>query len=131
MNKIFKISLLLILLAIIVVAVLYYPRLNLITGFAAKNMCSCTFISEREPANIAATDNGFEPVSMAKSEVNAAEKYASSEVFGLRNAPRSLFRVLDVRLFLKMLKMKKEQPLRQTAAGRRSPVRTLLDMKKL
>ncbi|MEG9328396.1 serine hydrolase [Salinimicrobium catena] len=84
MNKIFKISLLLILLAIIVVAVLYYPRLNLITGFAAKNMCSCTFISEREPANIAATDNGFEPVSMAKSEVNAAEKYASSEVFGLK-----------------------------------------------
>lgn len=70
--------------ALIAVAVLYYPRLNLITGFAAKNMCSCTFISERSPQTIAATDNGFEPVSMAHSEVNSSERSASSEVFGLK-----------------------------------------------
>lgn len=84
MNKIFKISLLLIVLAIMAVGVLYYPRLNLISGFAAKNMCSCAFISERNPEAIAATDNGFEPVSMAQSEVNTAEKLATSDVFGLK-----------------------------------------------
>lgn len=40
-------------------AVVYknYPKLNIITGFAAKNVCSCTFEAGRELQSILKGDN--------------------------------------------------------------------------
>ena len=84
MKKIFKYALLILVLGIVIVGFIYYPRLNLITGFAAKNTCSCAFISERSAETIAAEDNGFDPVSLANSEINSEEKSATSKVFGLK-----------------------------------------------
>lgn len=84
MKKILKISLLILIVALVAVGFVYYPRLNLITGFAAKNTCSCAFISERSAARIAAEDNGFEPVSWAESKIYPEALSATSKVFGLK-----------------------------------------------
>lgn len=74
---------LLIILALAVVTYIYYPRLDLITGFASKNMCSCTFVAQRTPESVAAQDNDFSPVSWAESEIKDT-KAAVSKVFGIK-----------------------------------------------
>lgn len=84
MKKFFGYSLLLILLGIVAVAVIYYPRLNLITGFAAKNMCSCLFEAERDPETVIAQDHNFDPVNLSETEVDYDNLSASSTVFGLK-----------------------------------------------
>ena len=84
MKKIVGFSLFILLLVLAVVAYIYYPRLNLITGFAAKNVCSCVFEAQREPETVAAQDNNFEPVSWAHYEVDFTSHSASATVFGLK-----------------------------------------------
>lgn len=84
MNRSFKYFLAVILLAIVTVVIIYYPRLNLITGFAAKNVCSCVFEAERDPESVRIGDNDFEPVSYSKNEVDFDDKSATSTVLGLK-----------------------------------------------
>jgi hypothetical protein len=84
MKKIFTAVLILILLALGIVAYIYYPRLNIITGFAAKNMCSCVYEAGRDPETVAAQDNDFDPVHLSDYEVDRENKTASSTVFGLK-----------------------------------------------
>ena len=63
---------------------IYYPRLNLITGFAAKNMCSCVYEAGRDPESVAEQDNNFDPVYLSKFDLDREKKAASSSVFGLK-----------------------------------------------
>ncbi|NJY62138.1 serine hydrolase [Salinimicrobium sp. CDJ15-81-2] len=84
MKKFLGYGLILLLLGIVVVAVIYYPRLNLITGFAAKNMCSCVFEAERDPETVTELDNNFDPVNLSETEVDYKNFSASSTVFGLK-----------------------------------------------
>lgn len=84
MKKIVGIGLLLLLLALGVVVYIYYPRLNLITGFAAKNMCSCVYEAGREPESVIALDNNFDPVNQATYDLEPGQKSASAEVFGFK-----------------------------------------------
>lgn len=84
MKKTVTITLLVLLLVVGVVVYIYYPRLNLITGFAAKNMCSCVYEAGRDPESVAAQDNNFEPVHLSDFELNREKKAASSTVFGLK-----------------------------------------------
>ena len=84
MKKLLKRSLWLLLLAIIVVAVVFaWPRLPIITAFAAKNMCSCVFIADRDPASVKSQDMSFFPISLAKTRINEAEKSVTASLFGL------------------------------------------------
>jgi CubicO group peptidase (beta-lactamase class C family) len=76
-------------LAIIVVVlaaivVINYPRLNIITGFSAKSVCSCTFEAERDLASIEGGDNDFDPVFYAKNVIDFEEQSVTSTVFGLK-----------------------------------------------
>ena len=84
MKKFVSIGLLLLLLVLGVVIYIYYPRLNLITGFAAKNMCSCVYETNRDPEAVAANDNNFDPVNLSDFEIDPNAKTASSTVFGLK-----------------------------------------------
>ena len=84
MKKILLFSLVLIFLLFAVVGYFYYPRLNIITGFAAKNVCSCSFEAERELASIEAGDNDFDPVFLADNQVDLEQRVATSKVFGLK-----------------------------------------------
>lgn len=84
MKKIWKIVLLI--LVLIIAAVIYknYPRLNIITGFAAKNACSCIFEAGRDLGSVEAEDNNFSPVNLASYKVDTLEKSVTSRVFGLK-----------------------------------------------
>ncbi|MCC8361128.1 serine hydrolase domain-containing protein [Salinimicrobium sediminilitoris] len=84
MKKIFTAVLIFILLGLGIVAYIYYPRLNLITGFAAKNQCSCVFEANRDPGTVASQDNGFDPVDLAEYEIDYEKRSASATVFGLK-----------------------------------------------
>ncbi|MDT0689574.1 serine hydrolase [Salegentibacter sp. F188] len=61
-----------------------YPKLNILTGFAAKNVCSCTFEAGRDLRSIEAGDNNFLPVFYAKNEIDFESKSVSSTIFGLK-----------------------------------------------
>jgi len=84
MKKIVKFGLIPLLIIVIGVVVYNYPRLNIITGFSAKSVCSCTFEADRDLASIENGDNGFSPINLASNTINFEEKSVTSKVFGLK-----------------------------------------------
>ncbi|MEL4306894.1 serine hydrolase domain-containing protein [Joostella sp. CR20] len=61
-----------------------YPKLNIISGFSAKNMCSCVFNDGRSQALTKNQDNNFAPVNLAKNNINNQNKTATATVYGLK-----------------------------------------------
>ncbi len=72
-------------LVVLVIALTWFvwPRLPIITAFAAKGMCSSVFLADKSPERVEAEDLSFFPISLAKSIVNYDEKSVTSTVFGL------------------------------------------------
>ena len=70
----------LIILGIAVIAVTVYLNslLPIITGYAAKNLCSDVFISDRDPADVQAIDLNFSFIKYTKNSVNYDEKSVTS-----------------------------------------------------
>lgn len=60
-----------------------WPRLPIITAFAAKGMCSSVFLANKKPSRIQAEDLSFFPINLALTRVDFEEKTATSTVFGL------------------------------------------------
>ncbi|MCG6188619.1 serine hydrolase domain-containing protein [Maribellus maritimus] len=60
-----------------------WPRMPIITAFAAKGMCSSIFLADKEQERVQAEDLSFFPISLAKSVVDFDEKSVTSTVFGL------------------------------------------------
>lgn len=83
MNSFLKYGLDLVLMLLTGAALLYYPRLHLISGFAAKNVCSCSFIDKRNLSTIEKGDNDFIPVSFASNVVDQNNRTVTSSFFGL------------------------------------------------
>ncbi|KOY51812.1 serine hydrolase domain-containing protein [Polaribacter dokdonensis] len=86
--KILKRILLLLSIILTVVVFINYPKLNMLSGYAAKNTASSVFVAERNLDFTNNTDNNFSPVNLATNTVNSDEKTATSSAFGLltRNA---------------------------------------------
>lgn len=84
MRKSYKALLTIILIAIVWAVVLNYPRLDILTGFASKNVASGMFLAGRSQESIEEGDNGFLPVSLSSNKVNLKDKSVSSTVFGLK-----------------------------------------------
>lgn len=61
-----------------------YPKLDILTGFAAKNVCSCTFLGGRIQSSIEAGENGFFPVKYAENIIDPEERSVTSSIFGLK-----------------------------------------------
>ena len=80
--KILKRFLLLLSVAVLLIVMLNYPKLNIIAGYSAKNTASSVFLSERSLAFIDSTDNNFSPVNVATDHLGN-HKMAISSVFGL------------------------------------------------
>ncbi|SIQ67247.1 serine hydrolase domain-containing protein [Maribacter ulvicola] len=80
-----KIKLLLgiILVSIIAAAYFNYPKLNLISGYASKNMASSVFIANRDKDDITLNDNNMPMIKLADSELSNEKKSASATVYGL------------------------------------------------
>ena len=68
------------LLAVIIIAVAFYLNslLPIITGYAAKNLCSAVFVSGRQPAEVENVDLNFSFIKYNKNEVNFDEKSVTS-----------------------------------------------------
>src|SRR6056297_121127 len=81
--KLLKRVLLLLLVVIGVVVYLNYPKLNIISGYAAKNAASGVFVADRSAASMNQYDNSAPLIELASTEVNQAEQSASSTVYGL------------------------------------------------
>jgi CubicO group peptidase (beta-lactamase class C family) len=60
-----------------------WPRLPIITAFAAKGMCSSVFLADKEPVRVYAEDLSFFPISLAKCTVDYEERTVTSRVLGL------------------------------------------------
>ncbi|HEY9169755.1 MAG TPA: serine hydrolase [Lutibacter sp.] len=84
MKKLLKFSLLIIVLAIVYAVYSNYPRLDIITGFSAKSVCSCTFEAERDLKSIEEGDNDIDLVNYATNNINFEEKSVTSTFFGLK-----------------------------------------------
>ena len=84
MKKILKYSLFLLVPVLVYIGYINYPKLNILTGFAAKNVCSCTYVAGRELESIEVEDNDFEPVSFADNDLNLIKKTATSSLLGLK-----------------------------------------------
>jgi CubicO group peptidase (beta-lactamase class C family) len=82
-----------ILLLVLIAALTFFvwPRLPIITAFAAKGMCSSVFLADKSPESVQAEDLSFFPISLAKSKIDYEEKSVTSTVFGLARR-KAIFR---------------------------------------
>ncbi|SMP21817.1 CubicO group peptidase, beta-lactamase class C family [Muriicola jejuensis] len=60
-----------------------YPKLNLISGYAAKNTASTIFIAGRTLASVSENDNNVPLIELAESTYDPSKKTAGAKVFGL------------------------------------------------
>lgn len=84
MKKVLKFGLFPLVIIILVVGFLNYSVLNIITGFAAKSTCSCTFEGGRDLVSIEEGDNDIVPIKYATNTIDFEMKSVSSTIFGLK-----------------------------------------------
>ena len=60
-----------------------YPKLNIISGYAAKNMASTVFIAGRDPKSIEENDHQVPLIKLAATKEAADKQNATATVFGL------------------------------------------------
>ncbi len=58
------------------------PRLSIITGYVAKEVCSCTFIAERSEVITKKEDVGYFPINLATYSIDYENKTVKSNIFG-------------------------------------------------
>lgn len=67
------------------VLMIYYAWVSfpIMTGFAAKQLCTCTFVSGRDQKDIEANELGFFPISFVKNVIDFKDSSVSSTILGL------------------------------------------------
>lgn len=83
MKKYIKYLILALLAISIYVAYLEYPRLNIITGFASKNMTSVIFLAHRNQESVEKGENGFSPINSARYQVDQVKRSVTAAIYGL------------------------------------------------
>ena len=84
MKKFLKIFAVLLVLAFVYLRIEIYPQLDLISGFSAKSVASGHFIDGRTLETIQQGDNDIDKVDWATNEINDAERFVTSKVYGLK-----------------------------------------------
>ncbi len=84
MKKTFKYLGIALLILLIYLCYITYPKLDLISGFSAKSIASGHFIDNRKQEVIEKGDNDIDLISLAKNKINDSEKFATASVFGLK-----------------------------------------------
>lgn len=59
------------------------PQLNILTGYVAKNVCSCVFVAERPLEQILTQDVGYGLLKYARVEVDKKNQSVTSSVLGI------------------------------------------------
>ena len=81
--KYLKWTALLIVILLVITVIYQYPKLNIISGYAAKNMASTVFIASRSAASVNENDHQVPMIELAETLVDTTERVAKSSVFGL------------------------------------------------
>lgn len=81
--KVFKRILLVLAVLLIIVVVYNYPKLNILSGYSAKNTASSIFVANRTLQFTDTTDNNFSPIDLATDHIDVEKNYATSSAFGL------------------------------------------------
>jgi CubicO group peptidase (beta-lactamase class C family) len=68
---------------LLLLAYFNYPKLNLISGYASKNMASNVFLAQRSSSTINEIDHDMPLIKLANEEINKSENTASASVYGL------------------------------------------------
>ncbi len=77
-----------------VLAILFmvnYPKLDIISGFAAKSMASNVFIGNRTTESVIVNDHNVPLIKLAEVEIDQNQKSAYANVYGLKNR-KAIFR---------------------------------------
>lgn len=61
-----------------------YPRLPILNGHAAKNMCSCIFLAGSSESLVKKQELGFFPVNLATIKIDQEKKSVTASVWGFR-----------------------------------------------
>jgi CubicO group peptidase (beta-lactamase class C family) len=91
MKKFFKIFAVLLLLVLIYLRIEIYPQLDMITGFSSKSVTSGHFLDNRSLETIEQGDNDIDKIDWATNEINDAERFVTSKVYGLKER-KSIYR---------------------------------------
>jgi len=83
MKKILIIASLVLAILLTLFYLLVYPRFLIISGYAAKNMCSCVFVAGIDQEKVINEDLNFNIISLAKIEVDYDRKSVTASVYGL------------------------------------------------
>ncbi len=83
-RKILLLILLTLLAGIIYGYMVLYPQFPIANGYAAKKMCSCTFIADRSQESIQNEDLGIGPLALTKTKIDRGQQTATTSIFGLR-----------------------------------------------
>ncbi len=83
-KKIIGVFFLFLFVAICAVITINYPKLEIISGFSAKNMSSSVFLGHRSLEYTDKTDHDVPNVRLADDQVDIARKYATANVYGLK-----------------------------------------------
>ena len=83
MKKSVKYLLVIVLVSVMYLGYTFYPALNIVTGYASKNMASVLFLAERDQSSAEKEDNGFIPINLASYEIDKENKTVSASIFGL------------------------------------------------
>ncbi|MEX0274200.1 MAG: serine hydrolase domain-containing protein [Flavobacteriaceae bacterium] len=80
--KLLKRLLLLGVLALAVISIINYPKLNIISGYAAKNMASSVYVAHRSAESVTEQDHKVPLIELATTEIS--DNGASAAVWGLK-----------------------------------------------
>jgi CubicO group peptidase (beta-lactamase class C family) len=84
MKKFFKIFAVLLILVLVYLRIEIYPQLDMITGFSSKSVTSGHFLDNRSLETIEQGDNDIDKIDWATNEINDAERFVTSKVYGLK-----------------------------------------------
>jgi CubicO group peptidase (beta-lactamase class C family) len=101
MKKFVKYLIAALLIILIYVAYLEYPRLNIITGFASKNMTSVIFLGHRSKESVEKGENGFSPINAARYKVDQVNRKVTATIYGLNKRTAVYFEGLGAILINK------------------------------
>ena len=78
-----KLILGIILIGAVVLIYFNYPKLNLISGYASKNMASNVFLADRDASDVQLYDHDMPLINLATAEIDKNDKSSTASVYGL------------------------------------------------
>ena len=84
MKKFFKIFAIVLVAILVYLRISIYPQLDLLSGFSAKSVASGHFIDNRSLETIQQGDNDIEKVNWATNQINDAEHFVTTTVYGFK-----------------------------------------------